>query len=193
MKCWCFCFLTIISRHSKTFVWRPHSSVSQCDHDCNIAGYNRYWGNVHIHYGRNTCQKHTACDKAINDKLTQRKPGYVDTPLQHNYFWPLHCFDWTHCAKIANCIFNWHLCPVQSGRCKVVFTKNYCNVMYNNKVILRGTKDPSTDLWTLLLNPLEYMLSLEGKVGKSYNPPPVIWTTLKCGVHTFGTGASKCS
>jgi hypothetical protein len=35
--------------------------------------------------------------------------------------------------------------------CDVTFTKGDCIVMYNGKIILRGEKDPSTDLWTLLL------------------------------------------
>jgi hypothetical protein len=35
--------------------------------------------------------------------------------------------------------------------CDVTFTKGDCIVTYNGKVILRGEKDPSTDLWTLLL------------------------------------------
>jgi hypothetical protein len=36
--------------------------------------------------------------------------------------------------------------------CKVLFTKNKCNVWYNGKIILCGNKDPSTDLWTLPIN-----------------------------------------
>jgi hypothetical protein len=36
--------------------------------------------------------------------------------------------------------------------CKVVFTKTNCNVWYKGKIILSGTKDPSTDLWTLPIN-----------------------------------------
>jgi hypothetical protein len=35
--------------------------------------------------------------------------------------------------------------------CKVTFSKRHCNVYYNEKLILRGFKDPSTDLWTLPL------------------------------------------
>ncbi len=35
--------------------------------------------------------------------------------------------------------------------CDVTFTKGDCIVTYNGKIILRGEKDPSTDLWTLLL------------------------------------------
>ena len=33
--------------------------------------------------------------------------------------------------------------------CKVVFDKDKCEVYYQDKIILRGRKDPSTDLWTL--------------------------------------------
>jgi hypothetical protein len=35
--------------------------------------------------------------------------------------------------------------------CKVTLTHNECVVCYNSKIILRGEKDPSTDLWTLPL------------------------------------------
>jgi hypothetical protein len=39
----------------------------------------------------------------------------INTPMQHNNSRPPHCFDWSHCTKIVNCIFGWHTCPVQSG------------------------------------------------------------------------------
>jgi hypothetical protein len=35
--------------------------------------------------------------------------------------------------------------------CEVTFTHDECVVHYNNKIILRGEKDPSMDLWTLPL------------------------------------------
>ena len=35
--------------------------------------------------------------------------------------------------------------------CEVTFTTTECIVRYNNKIILRGAKDPVTDLWTLPL------------------------------------------
>jgi hypothetical protein len=35
--------------------------------------------------------------------------------------------------------------------CTVTFTEKYCVVMYNGKLILRGYKDPQTELWTLLI------------------------------------------
>ena len=37
--------------------------------------------------------------------------------------------------------------------CTVTFDKDKCVVKYIKKVILRGYKDPSTDLWTLLVTP----------------------------------------
>jgi len=33
--------------------------------------------------------------------------------------------------------------------CKVVFDDEKCEVFYKNNIILRGYKDPTTDLWTL--------------------------------------------
>jgi hypothetical protein len=56
--------------------------------------------------------------------------------------------------------------------CKVVFTKNYYDAIYNNKVILQGTKDPSTIFWALLLNASEDMICMEEKVGKPHICPP---------------------
>ena len=37
--------------------------------------------------------------------------------------------------------------------CKVVFDDDTCDVYYDSKLILRGYKDPSTDLWTLPIVP----------------------------------------
>ena len=36
--------------------------------------------------------------------------------------------------------------------CSVVFTKSKCDVIYSKQVILRGFKDPSTNLWALPIN-----------------------------------------
>ncbi len=73
--------------------------------------------------------------------------------------------------------------------CKLVFTKNFCNVIYNNKVILRGTKDPSTNLWTLPINATEDMINKYNHVGKSHLNPK----QPHCCVRTFCANKSKCS
>jgi hypothetical protein len=36
--------------------------------------------------------------------------------------------------------------------CEVLFTNTSCDLIYKGQVILQGSKDPSTDLWTLPLN-----------------------------------------
>jgi hypothetical protein len=41
--------------------------------------------------------------------------------------------------------------PLCKAGCKVVFDNEKCEVIFNNKVILTGHKDPSMDLWTLPL------------------------------------------
>jgi hypothetical protein len=41
------------------------------------------------------------------------------------------------------------ICPLCKAGCKVVFDNKKCDVIFNEKVILRGYKDPTTDLWTL--------------------------------------------
>ena len=48
--------------------------------------------------------------------------------------------------KIASLIGIRVLC--EAG-CNVVFNNEHCDVIYNDNIILRGYKDPTTDLWTL--------------------------------------------
>ncbi len=45
------------------------------------------------------------------------------------------------------------ICPLCKAGCRVIFNNNKCDVEYNGKVILRGLKDPSTDLWTKPITP----------------------------------------
>jgi hypothetical protein len=42
--------------------------------------------------------------------------------------------------------------PLCKAGCQVLFSNNYCDVIFNGNVILRGHKDPSTDLCTLPIN-----------------------------------------
>ncbi len=39
--------------------------------------------------------------------------------------------------------------PLCKAGCKVIFDNKKCDVVFDGVVILRGFKDPSTDLWTL--------------------------------------------
>lgn len=41
--------------------------------------------------------------------------------------------------------------PLCNAGCTVTFDRNKCDVVFNGNVILQGTKDPATDLWTLPL------------------------------------------
>jgi hypothetical protein len=41
------------------------------------------------------------------------------------------------------------ICPLCKVGCTVIFDNDKCVIMYNGRVILRGHKDPATDLWTL--------------------------------------------
>jgi hypothetical protein len=41
------------------------------------------------------------------------------------------------------------ICPLCKVGCKVFFDNEKCDVVYKGRVILRGYKDPSTDLWML--------------------------------------------
>jgi hypothetical protein len=41
------------------------------------------------------------------------------------------------------------ICPLCKVGCKIIFDNEKCDVVYKGRVILRGYKDPTTDLWTL--------------------------------------------
>jgi hypothetical protein len=44
------------------------------------------------------------------------------------------------------------LCLLCTAGCKVAFDNDKCDVMYDDKIMLAGFKDPSTDLWTLSIH-----------------------------------------
>ncbi len=54
--------------------------------------------------------------------------------------------------------------------CIVIFTDTMCSVKYGGKVILRGYKDPSTDLWVLPITPDEVRRQgrLQTSLGSDY-------------------------
>ena len=63
--------------------------------------------------------------------------------------------------------------------CKVIFTDMTCEVKYQNKVILTGIKDPTTDLWTLPITSTAITVTrsqeLRQEQHNQENPPPVNW------------------
>jgi hypothetical protein len=65
------------------------------------------------------------------------------------------------------------------AECKVFFTDTTCEVKYQNKVILTGTKDPTTDLWTLPITPTAITATRSQDLGHDQqdqeNPPPINW------------------
>ena len=61
--------------------------------------------------------------------------------------------------------------PLCKAGCKVVFDDLKCDVIYNGKIILRGLKDPSTDLWTL-------------PIGRTVRPTPSIHLASASGPQT---------
>ena len=50
--------------------------------------------------------------------------------------------------------------------CEVTFTDATCEVKYDNKIILQGAKDPSTDLWTLPITHEAIQAQINNMVGK---------------------------
>jgi hypothetical protein len=162
--------LTIIGGHSNASAWHPHSPVYQCNIYCKITGNSRYWGNVHIHYRRNTRQELGACNK----KLTINLPDRSQVKSTHLCLITIpglpivltgHILPRLLIASLIS------ICVLCKARWKVVFAKNYCNVIYNKKVILQGMKDPSTNLWMLMINATEDMIKKEDQVGKSQLNP----------------------
>jgi hypothetical protein len=71
---------------------------------------------------------------------------------------------------MASLIGIWVLCK---AGCKVLFTKAHCDVIHNNKFILCGYKDPSTNLWTLPINTTGDQIKIKGKVDVPHENPPV--------------------
>jgi hypothetical protein len=45
------------------------------------------------------------------------------------------------------------ICPLCKAGCRVLFDNHKCEVEYKGNVILRGYKDPSTNLWMLPITP----------------------------------------
>jgi hypothetical protein len=59
--------------------------------------------------------------------------------------------------------------------CIVIFTDKYCDVMYNEKLILRGYKDPQTDLWILPItrDAINNQSTVGKDLGDQKNPQPI--------------------
>jgi hypothetical protein len=67
--------------------------------------------------------------------------------------------------------------------CTVVFAKAKCEVIYNEKIILRGYEDPSTNLWTLPINATTE--DSNGKVGKPHKTTSIIDNSERIDLATF--------
>jgi hypothetical protein len=67
--------------------------------------------------------------------------------------------------------------------CTMVFTKAKFVVIYNGKIILRGYKDPSTDLWTLPIDATAE--DTKGKVGTPHKTTSVIDNSERIDLKTF--------
>ena len=77
----------------------------------------------------------------------------------------------THCCDIAipglPTVLTGHIVPsltiasligirvLCDAGCTVNFSKNHCDIMYNNKCIMMGFKDKATDLWTLPIQAIQ--------------------------------------
>jgi hypothetical protein len=75
--------------------------------------------------------------------------------------------------------------PLCKAGCRVIFDNYKCEVEYNGYVILRGYKDPSTNLWTLPITP-------DGMQSAPSQPPPIVDCTLHPN-QTFHDGVNLAS
>jgi hypothetical protein len=80
--------------------------------------------------------------------------------------------------------------PLCNAGCKVIFDNKKCDVIFNRKVILRGFKDPSTDLWTLPIpngtvgtTPGEYLLPQPGPCEDSAPHHPTLTPNYHPGIN----------
>ncbi len=67
--------------------------------------------------------------------------------------------------------------------CSVVFTKSKCDVINNKQVILRGFKDPATNLWMLPINATT--AESKGKVGKPHKNQSKVDNSERIDIATF--------
>ena len=94
----------------------------------------------------------------VDNKRIATKPLKINFP-DGTTIWPTHICDIkipglpqiltghiVPSLKIASLI---GIRPLFKAGCKVLFDNEKCEVWYNGTVILAGTKDPATDLWTL--------------------------------------------
>ena len=71
--------------------------------------------------------------------------------------------------------------PLCKAGCRVIFDDNKCDVEFNGNVILRGFKDPTTELWTLPITPAR-MQPIPPQLATCVNRAPHPGTTLHNGV-----------
>jgi hypothetical protein len=69
--------------------------------------------------------------------------------------------------------------------CLVLFTNTACYLMYNGKVILAGTNDPSTDLWTFPIT-LKAIKCSEDQKGLRITPEISLPQACPCITHAPG-------
>ncbi len=63
------------------------------------------------------------------------------------------------------------ICILCKAGCTVIFTDTTVEVIYNTKVILHGSKDPATDLWTLPITPMAILHTGTGKTSQMLTDP----------------------
>ena len=72
--------------------------------------------------------------------------------MQHQHPGTTHNVNGTYSPKLAIASLFGIRVLCKAG-CTVTFNNDKCNIHFEDKLILRGYKDPSTDLWTLPITP----------------------------------------
>ena len=73
--------------------------------------------------------------------------------------------------------------PLCKAGCTVTFDNDKCDVIYDGKVILRGLKDATSDLWTLPINPGAERTALQRSAPDVDRSPLCIAADIHPGVH----------
>jgi hypothetical protein len=98
----------------------------------------------------------------VENKRIATKPLTINLP-DGSKIRSSHCCDVTILGLLV--ILTGHIVPSLSiasligvrvlcnAGCKVTFCKDHCDIIYNDKIILQGRKDPATDIWIIPISP----------------------------------------
>jgi hypothetical protein len=133
-------------------IWTYFTQSFECHYNCDIACNRGHWRNIHIYHGR----RHVANKRVASKPLTINLPDGHKVQSTHvcNITIPsLPTVLMGHILPDLALALLVGIRPLCKACCWVIFDNNKCDVKFDGNIILRGYKDPSTDLWTLPITP----------------------------------------